>query len=394
MFLLTRSICTQKKNKKKGPKKTVSYSHKSIYVGETEYPFPAGLYLTRLVQLQRRLTMEAVAMAFVGGGAAAGAGAEEAGDAAEMKLLSLLSDPMAMSTRAGYAKELSEAMAMVDAVERAFKLAFKQPTSAHAQVEGFDAVRVICLGDGKEPLGAAALCLSLPPSWRYVSIDPLAPAQMKSNKGQWGERIEVFSGLSQDYALGAAAERGGEAAAAAAAGRELSIVIACHSHAPLAEFWARLPSPKLTVTLACCADYCDLPPSEQRHLLLEFEDFEVYSPKRLVKIFYADDEAAGGAAAVEQFVSKDRESVEHIADGSEPSVEQIRFLLQGEEYDAGSGGGRRYSRSATGRSSSACLIARRRQREPGTQRQGSTAPTRCCQAGVTTRPSMSRRRAS
>ena len=45
-----RNVAKQKKNKPKS-KKGVSYSYRSIYVGEEEYPFPSGLYLTRLLTL-------------------------------------------------------------------------------------------------------------------------------------------------------------------------------------------------------------------------------------------------------------------------------------------------------------------------------------------------------
>ncbi|KAJ1441765.1 hypothetical protein B484DRAFT_97171 [Ochromonadaceae sp. CCMP2298] len=61
----------------------------------------------------------------------------------------------------------------------------------------------------------------------------------------------------------------------------LSLVIACHSHAPLQEFWDRLTGAKIAVTMACCASYCEL----SAEPLCEFDDFEVYSPKRRVRIY-------------------------------------------------------------------------------------------------------------
>ena len=39
---------------------------------------------------------------------------------------------------------------------------------------------------------------------------------------------------------------------------ELSIVAACHSHAPLKEFWNRVPEPKICITLPCCENFSDI----------------------------------------------------------------------------------------------------------------------------------------
>lgn len=65
--------------------------------------------------------------------------------------------------------------------------------------------------------------------------------------------------------------------------KNLSIVVACHSHAPLAEFWARVPAPKICVTMPCCENYSDLP----LRPIFQYDDFETFTPKRRVKI-YAD----------------------------------------------------------------------------------------------------------
>ena len=85
-------------------------------------------------------------------------------------LLAMVTDTAAGSS---YSKEISEAMAMVDATERGIKLAFGRPSSklgrpAHCYV----------LGDGKLPLCAALMCLSCGEDWTYTSIDPIAIANI------------------------------------------------------------------------------------------------------------------------------------------------------------------------------------------------------------------------
>jgi hypothetical protein len=62
----------------------------------------------------------------------------------------------------------------------------------------------------------------------------------------------------------------------------LNIVIACHSHAPLSEFWGRVKSPKICVALPCCPGFSDMdiPPD------FKYRDFEIYSGKNRVKIYY------------------------------------------------------------------------------------------------------------
>jgi hypothetical protein len=43
---------------------------------------------------------------------------------------------------------------------------------------------------------------------------------------------------------------------------------------------------KIAITMACCSNYAEL--SDDLLPVLEFDDFEVYSPKRRVKIYYDD----------------------------------------------------------------------------------------------------------
>lgn len=95
----------------------------------------------------------------------------------------------------------------------------------------------------------------------------------------------------------------------------INIVISCHSHAPLQEFWDRLHinrscndddnnnidnstddnsinnnnkrrMTKIAITMACCSNYAEL--NDDLFPVLEFDDFEVYSPKRKIKIYFDD----------------------------------------------------------------------------------------------------------
>jgi hypothetical protein len=60
------------------------------------------------------------------------------------------------------------------------------------------------------------------------------------------------------------------------------IVVACHSHAPLQEFWDRVPAPKLCVAMPCCGKTWSVLSVDP---VLEYEDFEVLSPKRKISIY-------------------------------------------------------------------------------------------------------------
>jgi hypothetical protein len=231
-------------------------------LGDIEYPFPSGLYLSRLIK-----TLHLYART--------------------NPLVALLSNVQELGNK--YAKEMSEAMAMVDAVERGVKMACgRSPQSVQGKV------RVFVLGDGKRPLCAATLALHFNcKEWTFVSIDPLLSGASGGGNGGGGGGgsggggggssivsddspcVDLFAGKSQEYSI----PREGSA---------LDIVVACHSHAPLQEFWDRLVVSKkaqgvtkLAIVMACCAGFSKL----VEEPLYTFEDYEVYSPKRTVQIF-------------------------------------------------------------------------------------------------------------
>jgi hypothetical protein len=262
----------------------VSYTSNSLFVGELEYPFPFGLYLTRVVELSRRIP---------------------AGSAGTVDpLLAILTDTYSMGNK--YGKEISEAMAMADAVQRAASLlpaslrtALRSDASAEAGRSAVSTdsggvphrVVVYVLGDGCRPLTAACLCLQLPPHVVFHSIDPLMQesylsaypatdtesASAGSNPvfGAYSHRFFPARMYSQDFQIPPPS-----LVYTTAGSSTLSIVVSCHSHAPPQEFWDRVPVPRIAVTMACCAGFADLTTAPT----MVFEDFEVYSPKRTVKI--------------------------------------------------------------------------------------------------------------
>ena len=74
---------------------SASYSYKSLTVGNVEYPFPSGLYLSRIIQLIQRWPRED-------------------------PLVRMLTNVQSFGGK--YSKEISEVMAMIDAVERGVKM--------------------------------------------------------------------------------------------------------------------------------------------------------------------------------------------------------------------------------------------------------------------------------
>lgn len=375
----------------------VSYTHKSIFCGNIEYPFPSGLYLSRVIHLSNILPR----------------------DNPYLRIITDFHNDAILggSKSSSYAKEVSEGMAMGDATERAVRMVCGEchniyschrhsvslsksnhsppndifvcrcynssnpdhtssPTSLPSKygVGSIGTVRVYVLGDGVTPLSAACIALHLYPhfnqhsetddlgqgsKWSIYSIDPIMelsadPSKRSGNievleyhhhilsqtntvtpdlqtpdcklKSIKDAKFLLFKGFSQEFPIPFYPPPNEGSGISGV----LSIVIACHSHAPLQEFWDRVEGPRIAITMACCADYCHLDTAsanimtllptaavveamdDNKHegsraaaveyceteaggqqsqsttvLLREFDDFEVYSPKRHIKIFYS-----------------------------------------------------------------------------------------------------------
>eukprot|EP00392_Amoebophrya_sp_AT5.2_P011483 g11562.t1 len=343
---------------------------------QTKYPMPSGVYLSRVLRVSRKV--------FFATSEDAGEQQDEQnvqGQAGELlhqrTLLSRISDVDLLGGLRSYDKELSESMAMVDAVERALRLfVYAAPTS-------LEEVKVFVIGDGKHALtacclrafleggtkrkcessgtrsassasgaagsSAAASGVGVSSTWHYFSVDPIMEASAKLEAignlhqrrllsqeflipeelrkvgcseeecarfedaasavdealcccedagGTVGGRGKISLGgrrpggpLSSDSLV-----LGGDSAVASSSfcslpqvrtatsqGKSLplSIVVACHSHAPLKEFWGRVPGPKICATLPCCEHYSDLGRTPD----LQYDDFEVFTPKRRVRLY-------------------------------------------------------------------------------------------------------------
>eukprot|EP01134_Creolimax_fragrantissima_P006238 CFRG6238T1 len=213
-----------------------TYTNRTLEVCGQSFPFPTGMYLSRMINIIKNLE-------------------------SNKRLLDLFTDGCMGGSK--YSKEITEAMAMADCTERAIKMILNKPSK---QLENVD---VFVLGDGKRPLGAGCTLVHFPSTWKFYSIDPL----LEHEGNYYHERIQTFKGYSQDFDIHHHMRTSAT----------LFVVIACHSHAPLQEFWSRMPTniPKIAVAMPCCADYSEL----NEGPVFEFDDYEVYSPKRHIRVY-------------------------------------------------------------------------------------------------------------
>ena len=274
------------KKQRKGGDANVSYVGKGILVNGTEYPTTQGVYLMKLLNLCKS--------SMIGN---------------RQPLVDAL-----LGARHGnmQAKELSESMAMVNAVEKLGHM-------CGLDWKNNENVNVYVLADGLMPSTSIAMCLFYP-LWKFTSIDPIMnydPAEL----GDFSSKISCVRSMSQDFKLDGTESQSsrnslttaddrsaaaqylpcfitGEALApgdqsyssikwAALSASVLSrgpinIVIACHSHAPLQEFWDRVPAPKFCVSMPCCGklwSHLDQAP------VAVYDDYEVFSPKRKIYLY-------------------------------------------------------------------------------------------------------------
>jgi RNA recognition motif. (a.k.a. RRM, RBD, or RNP domain) len=280
----------------------VSYTGRGIVVNGTEYPSPQGTYLMKLLKLS---------------------------SSAQIGNRQPLMDAL-LDARHGnkHAKELSESMAMVNAINR-----INHFTSILTNI--YRDVNVFVLADGVMPSTSITMCLFFP-TWSYTSIDPILDYD-SSVLGFFASRITCVKALSENFIISSAREKASSSKSCCSESTEidptllstsdglkddvncdysghavnyteplvrlsgsadsailpscplhggvLNIVIACHSHAPLQEFWDRVPCPKACVSMPCCgkswSNLDDTP-------LDVYDDFEVYSPKRRIHLYWND----------------------------------------------------------------------------------------------------------
>ena len=256
---------------KKARNINVSYTGRGIMVDGTEYPSPQGLYLMKLLKLSD--------ISCIGN---------------RQPLMSAL-----LNIRHGnkHAKELSESMAMVNAVQKLGHL-------TRRSWENYHRVNVYTLADGIAPCTSMTMCLYFP-SWTYTSIDPILDFDT-SCLGGFHSTIRCVNEMSQNFVIATNNEvtakdvetveslnvplsvNGDNTGCKNDSSEQvLSIVIACHSHAPLQEFWDRVPCPKLCVSMPCCGkSWSNL----NEEPLEVYDDFEVFSPKRRIFLYHSSGE--------------------------------------------------------------------------------------------------------
>lgn len=147
------------------------------------------------------------------------------------------------------AKEISEAMACVEAVRR------RVPRGTLA-----DRSRsVLVVGDGTSPRVGAMLAVRS--GWSVVSVDPAmrldGPHPRIDRLVCRRDRVEAVDEL-------------------------FDVVIACHSHAPVAATQARLKPGGLGVTLECCVSWTSAP-----GLIESYEDHWCLSAARTMRVWGA-----------------------------------------------------------------------------------------------------------
>ena len=164
-------------------------------------------------------------------------------------------------------KEISESMAMLNALQKLGKMKGIDWNETERNIS------VYVIGDGTIPLTSLVLSLFLPVNYKIYSIDPILDFDMKSFgvPNNNANRIEIHKKKSEDFAIPDNDDY-------------TSIVIACHSHAPLEEFWNRIHTKKkFAIGLPCCGK--NLSTMESVSPLIVYDDYEIWSPKRKIYIY-------------------------------------------------------------------------------------------------------------
>ena len=176
-------------------------------------------------------------------------------------------------------------------------------------------------GDGCQPSTACTLALTVPSAWRIYSIDPalskfdaapslagrvsivpttleaVDPSNLLPEEDLQAETGAASAESSSGVGLGGGGDDddGGSATVqsssqAAPNETELYVILAVHCHAPLTEFWHRLPPsvPKVCVSLPCCADHGWLTEAP----VCSFVDPEIPSGANTIHIYHKEGEAS------------------------------------------------------------------------------------------------------
>eukprot|EP00915_Cephaloidophora_sp_WS-2016_P011927 GHVH01017368.1.p1 GENE.GHVH01017368.1~~GHVH01017368.1.p1 ORF type:complete len:371 (-),score=45.49 GHVH01017368.1:25-1137(-) len=224
---------------------SVTYNNQSLSVHhnrrEWKYPIPTGVYLIELTKMSF--------MCFA---------------KYQIDINSLFFD----SPSKNLPKELSETMGSYLATQRALDIIYG--VSEEVLINA-----IYILGDGKLSLCGRlfqlAMLLNKFPTCELWSIDPLTDLQ--------STHLFEDTEINEEIKLNRVVSRSQEFIIPPSSLQGLNVVVSCHSHAPLDEFWERMAGNSICVSLPCCSDYGMVKTGK---IVIEYQDYEILSPKRHV----------------------------------------------------------------------------------------------------------------
>ena len=230
-----------KNNNKNSDSIDITYTNTGIMIDHKEYPIPTGKYLMQLLEISSLCIED------------------------NKQIIRTLLNTNNTS------KEITESFAMFNGLQTLLK-------KKRIDINDITNANVYVIGDGIIPFTSMVLSLLLPYNFLIHSIDPILDFDISTlGNNQNTKRIKIFKKMSQDFEITDDSD-GDE--------NSISIVIACHSHAPLEEFWNRLSNRRLAVSLPCCGKYWSI--MKNVIPIMEYDDYEIFSPRRRVYLYSSD----------------------------------------------------------------------------------------------------------
>lgn len=230
-----------KNNNKNSDGIDITYTNTGIMVDHKEYPMPTGKYLMQLLEISSLCIED------------------------NKQIIRTLLNTNNTS------KEITESFAMFNGLKTLLK-------KKRISINDITNANVYVIGDGIIPFTSMILSLLLPYNFLIHSIDPILDFDISTlGNNHNTKRIKIIKKMSQDFEITDSNDSDESS---------ISIVIACHSHAPLEEFWNRLNNKKLAVSLPCCGKFWSI--MENVIPIMEYDDYEIFSPRRRVYLYSSD----------------------------------------------------------------------------------------------------------
>lgn len=219
----------------------IAYTNTGIMINHNEYPIPTGKYLMKLLHISSLCIEE------------------------NKQIISSLLNTNNTS------KEVSESFACFNGLQLLGKL-------KNIDFNSIVNANVYVIGDGMLPFTSMVLSLLLPYHYNIYSIDPILDFDMTTlDSNRNTNRIIISRNKSEDFVIPDSIMP-----------NTLSIVIACHSHAPLEEFWNRIKckGKAMAVSIPCCGKFWSI--MKNANPVFEYDDYEIFSPRRRVYLYSHD----------------------------------------------------------------------------------------------------------